>query len=793
MLLNYLKIALRNLLRHKGYSFLVIGGLAVGMACCILILLYVQDELSFDRYNQNHDRIYRLVAERKAAEGISLDLTMPPPLAAALVNDFPQITQAVRFLSIDNPIPLVGSGDKRFYERRLFFADPSVFRVFTIPLLRGDLKTALEKPNTVVITEEIAGKYFGETDPLGRTLSVNNTLSLEVTGVVRDFPSNSTLRPDFLVSFSTLTNWLGKDFISNRQNNTCQIYLLLAEHSSTKAVNAQLPGFISRYLGENSPLRKLHLQPLDRIHLYSFQDYGLTASADIHYVYLLSVVAFVVLMVASVNSANLTTARLVIRSKEIGVRKIVGASRKQLVQQFLCEAILSTLIALAVATALVEASLPLLDAVVGRDITSTNASAWGTWLSPIGIVFFIGLLAGGHPAFLLSSLKPTDSLKGYSKAGSSRVLLRKGMVVIQFALTVTLMIGTWVVYDQLRFMQNKQLGFDKDQIVVLPIRDQSLRQNPEPLKHRLLQDPGVLQVGAAALLPGGPVGRARFRAPGITDVGTMSMLWVDQGFVKTLNLKLVAGRDFSIASPSDSAEAFILNEQAVRQLGWKNPEDAIGKSFELLGGKKGHVIGVVRDFNFVSLHSRIEPLVLHLWPWMNYLLARIDGSRISTVVTGMQNIWREFDPNNPFTFTFMSDNFDRYYGSDRQLEQVFGSFTAIAILLACTGLLSLAAFTAERRTKEIGVRKVLGASVPSIIGLLIREYITLVALASLLAWPAGYYVMNQWLQDFAYRVSIGLGTFLLTGGAALLIALLAVGYQATKAAIANPVEALRYE
>jgi putative ABC transport system permease protein len=790
---NYLKIAIRNVLRHKGYSFVIIAGLAVGMACCILLLLYVQHELSYDQFNQDHSQIYRLVAERKAAEGISQDLTMPPPLAPAMLADFPQVTQAVRFLSIDNPIPLVGNSETRFYERRLFFADPSAFRVFTIPFLQGDVQAALEKPNTVVITEEMARKYFGEKDPLGRTLSVNNYLSLEVTGVVKDFPSNSTLQPDFLVSFSTLTNWLGKDFVNSWQNNTCQIYLLLAENTSAEAVAPQLPKLIDRYLGKNSSLKKLHLQPLDRIHLYSFEDYGLTSPGDIHYVYLLSAVAVFILLVASVNSANLTTARLVFRSKEIGVRKLIGASRKQLVQQFLCEAILSTFIALAMAIALVEISIPFLDAVVGRELTGRYAADWQTWFGPIGIVFFIAFSSASYPAFLFSSLKPIDSLKGYAKAGSGRVLLRKGMVVIQFALTVTLMIGTWVVYDQLRFMQNKQLGFDKDQVVVVPIRDQNLRQNPEALKHRLLQDPGILQVGAAALLPGGPVGRTRFRAEGMTDIGTMSMLWVDHDFVTTLDLKLAAGRDFFSTYPADASEAFILNEQAVKQLGWTKPEDAIGKTFEVLGGKKGHVVGVVRDFHFVSLHSKIKPLVLHLWPWMNYLLVRIDASHVSSVLSNMGNIWREFDPDNPFTFTFLSDNFDRYYRSDKQLGQIFGSFTLLAILVACTGLLSLAAYTAEQRTKEIGVRKVLGASVPSIIGLLTREYIWLVVLANLLAWPVAYYAMNQWLQDFAYRISVGLGAFLLAGGVALLIAVLTVSYQATKAAIANPVEALRYE
>lgn len=793
MFTNYLKVALRNLLRRKGYFFNIVAGLAVGMACCILILLNVQHELSFDRYHANSERIYRLVAERKAREGTSMDVATPPPLALALLNDFPQINQATRFLSVDNPTPLISNRETRFYEKRFFFVDPSVFEVFTIPYLAGDQKTALQKPNSVVIAGETAKRYFGEESPLGKTLIFNNDLKLEVTGVVKNAPATSTLQFDFLASFSTLYGWLGKEFVDNWQNNMCQSFVLLSENSSTKALEPLLPGFIEKHLSESNTLQKIHFQPLNRIHLFSFQEYGLPGGGDIQQVYLLSLVAVFVLLIACVNFNGLTTARMVPRSKEVGIRKLIGAERRQLVYQFLQESLLLVIIAVFLAIGMVELSIPYLDALIGIDLAANSARNWWMWLGPITIVSFVGFLSGSYPAFVLSSLGPISSLKGQLKTGPKAVLFRKGSVVFQFTLTITLIIATWAVHNQLDFIQNKNLGFDKDQVVVAPIRDQSLRQNPDPIKNRLLQRPGVLMVGAAALLPGGPVGKTRFRAQGIADERTMSMLWVDRDFVKTLNIHLVAGRDFSEDFATDASEGFILNEEAVRQLGWSTPDDAIGKSFELPGSKKGTIIGVVKNFNFVSLRGKIDPLVLHLWPWLNYILVRVDPHRSASVLSDMMAIWNEFDPRDPFTYSFLNENFDRFYQNDKRLGQVFLGFAFLAIVIACSGLFSLSAFTAEQRTKEIGVRKVLGASAASVVGLLTREFVLLVLLANLFAVPVAYFAMNRWLQDFAYRITLGVGTFLLAGGLALVIALLTVSAQTIKTAMANPVDALRYE
>lgn len=789
MLKNNIRIALRAIVRHKGYSFITIMGLALGMACSILILLYVQHELSFDRFHRNSERIYRLILERKTPEGMSLDITTPPPLTPALISDFGAAVRPVRFLSPDNPVPLVGSGDQRFYEKRFYFTDPGVSAVFTMPWLRGDPKTALQRPNTVVITEETARRYFGEKDPVGKTLSFNNSFDLEVTGIVKSTPSNSTLQFDFLASFSTLDGWLGRDFIDNWQNNSCQTYVLLSENVSADELEGHLPGFVEKYLGKASSLKKIRLQPLERIHLFSYQDYGLPSPGDIYSWYMLSGIAAFILLIACINFINLTTARSSLRFREVSVRKVIGATKIQLVQQFVGEALLQTVAATLAAVLLAVLAIPHLGEFIGRDPAGYFAQNPWTWVGPITIVLFSGLLSGIYPAFVLSSHGPIQG----TKSGSRRALFRKLLVVIQFTLTITLVIGTWIVHDQLEFMRNKQMGFDKDQVMVVPIRDQGLRSNPEPLKSRLSGQPGVLRVGCAALLPGGPVGKTRFRAGGNPDIGTMSMLWVDHDFIKTLGIRLAAGRDFSRDFATDASEAFILNEEAARELGWSDPATALGKSFEIPGGRKGKIVGVVKDFNFASLHHKIEPLVIQMWPWLNYVLIRVDVTRFQSVLAGIRDIWQEFDTGNPFTFTFLDDNFERFYRSERSLGEVSGYFTLLAILIACLGLFGLATFTAEQRTKEIGVRKVLGATVPSIVGMMAREFVSLVLIANLFAWPLGYYAMTGWLQNYAYHTAISPWIFGLAGLATAALGLVTVSYQSIRAGLANPVDSLRYE
>jgi putative ABC transport system permease protein len=790
---NYLKTALRKIRRQTGYSLINTAGLAVGMACCVLILLYVQHEWSFDRYHENSRRIFRLVAERKTPDGTRFDATTPPPLGPALTRDLPSVAQVVRFLSPDNPTPLVARGDARFYEKKFVFADPSVFIVFTMPFLEGDPETALRKPYAVVLTASMARKYFGRSDPLGKTLRFNNAFDLEVTGVVADPPSNSILQFDLLASFETAYDWLGKDFLDDWENNTCQTYALLAGQAPPDVLARQLPGIIEKHLGSASTLKRLHLQPLRRIHLFSDVDYGLPSAGDIHRLFLLFGIAIFILLIACINFVNLTTVSSTARSREIAVRTLMGATKTDLVRQFFWESLLKTAVALGLALAFVRLGLPRLGALVGTDLSRFAASHWQAWAAPIGIALLAGFLAGSAPAFILSSVMPLNNLKGPLMPATGRSWLRKGLVVVQFALMTVLIIGTWLVHNQLTFMERTPLGFDKDQVIVIPIRDQSLRQDLEGLKRRLLQRPGVTGVGAAALLPGGPTGKTRFRAEGTLEAGTMSMLWVDQDFIKTLGITLAAGRDFSRDFTTDASASFILNEAAVTQLGWRFPADAIGKSFELLGGKKGAIIGVVKDFNFVSLHRKIEPLVLHIWPWLNYVLVRVRGAPYSTVLADIETLWPEFEPGYPFTYFFLSDNFERFYQAEKQLREASLLFSLLGIVIGCLGLLGLTAVAAEQRTKEIGVRKVLGASVPGLVMLLARELLALVLLANVVAWPLAYYALSLWLRDYSYRITVGWNVFLLTGILTLVIASATLSYRSIKTAKANPVDSLRYQ
>jgi putative ABC transport system permease protein len=508
-------------------------------------------------------------------------------------------------------------------------------------------------------------------------------------------------------------------------------------------------------------------------------------------VYLLSAGALFILLISSLNFFGLTIARLTGRSMEVAVRKVFGATRRQLMAQFLTEALVLTLLALGLAAMVVELLLPHLDAALGTTLAGGYASSAETWFTPAVAVIIVGLAAGCYPAFVLSSLRWVHNAATLLKAGRRRLTFWRVMVVTQVALTTALAIVSLIIRNQLDFVRNRPLGLDKDQVIVVPIRDENLRQHPDILKTRLLSLRGVRRVGAAALLPGGPVGRTPFHAEGVT--GTMSMLWVDPDFLDAVGIEVLAGRGFSQEFGLDQTEAFLVNEEAARQLGWTNPANAVGRGFEITGGKRGRIIGVTANFNFASLRRVIEPIVIHLWPWSNYILARTDGSDPHAILEGMKGICEEADPANPFTYTFLSENFERHYVSDRQLGSVVGSLTIPACLLACSGLLTLIVFTTEQRTREIGIRKVLGASTGRIAVSLAWDTLSLVILANVLIWPPTYYLVRAWLNDFAYRTDLGFNSFLLAGAGSLLLALLAVGYRTVRSALANPVESLRHQ
>lgn len=793
LLRSHFIFAWRKLLRHKGYSLINISGLSAGMACCILLFSYVQDELAFDRHHENRARIYRLIAGRTAPGGTALDVVTPPPLGPALVAEFPQVSRTARFLRSDNPMPLIIKGDRRFYENGFCFVDAGVFDIFTIPFVRGNRETALQKPNTVVITDRIARKYFGDDNPLGQTLGFNAALDLEVTGVIETAPSNSTLQYDFLASFSTLAGWLGKDFVDDWRNNTCQTYALLSDKASAEALARELPGFVRKHLGEADSFKTLRLQPLGRIHLFSFSDYGLSSTGDIREIYLLSGAAILILLIACLNYVNLTSARAVLRSREVGLRKAVGASRGQLIQQFFGEAFLMTGVTVAAAAVLVPLGRPFLSALMGRNLAASSAQDFRIWLGPIALILLAMFISSGVLAFLLSSFEPAAGLKGQRTGVAIKAPVRRFLVVIQFALAITLLIGTRIVSSQLDFVRRSPAGFEKDGILVIPIRNETLRQNPEPLKTRVRQQPGVQSVATASLLPGGPVGKTRYRMEAGSEEGTISMLWIDPDFISTLGLEVIAGRDFSKRFRNDASESVILNETAIRGLGWRTPADAVGRTLVVAGRDKGTVIGVVKDFHVTSMHREIESVAMILWPWSNYALVRVDETRRPDTLARLKDVWRELDPDHPMTYSFLGDNFERHYQSDRRLGKATGYFSWLAVFVACLGLFGLAAFAAEQRTREIGIRKVLGARTSSIVGRQLKETLVVVCWANLAAWPIGYLVMADWLRSFAYRAPIRLGPFIGAGWLALSTAILTVGIQAIKAAAADPVMSLRHE
>ncbi len=797
MFKNYLKIALRNLLRHKGYSFINVAGLAVGITCCLLILLFVQDELSYDRYHEKAERIYRLIVENQAEGRIFNNALSSAPMVPALLRDYPEIESAVRFYPVDASV-LVSHEDKRFYEERFFYADAAVFEVFTFPFIRGNPQTALVEPYTVVLTEATAHKYFGEEDPLGKILKLNLERDYLVTGVIKDVPNNSHLHFDFLASFQSLESILG-EALQSWTFNPFFSYLLLPRDYPYRELDQKIASLFEKNIGEQLQslgwrLRPL-LQPLAGAHLHPLgNEYG--APGDIRYVYIFSAIAFFILVIACINFMNLATARSEMRAREVGMRKVLGSPQRQLVLQFIGESVLMALIATLFAVVLIELVLPYFNAIANRELAIDYASNWPFVAGLLALTLFVGVLAGSYPAFFLSAIKPLEVFRSRTATGLRSFLSRKALVVFQFGISIILMIGTFVVYNQLDYMRDKKLGYDQEQVVVVPIKDAGLLGQRQTFKHALLQNPAISHVSFTSRYPGigtwGTVARRLDRTD--IQVTDMKVLLTDFDFIETLNIALIAGRSFSEDLDAGATRSVILNETAARALGWSAPEEAVGQTINALGNRSGTIVGVVKDFHFQTLHMGMQPLLLTPEPdGYAYAMLRIAAHDMSGTLENIKTAWAAFAPQWPFDYLFLDQNFDKLYRSEQRLGKIFGAFGGIAVFIACLGLFGLASFTTGRRTREIGIRKVLGATATGIVQLLSREFVKLVLVANLIAWPVAYFVMNTWLQDFAYRVEMGWWVFALAGGLALLIALITVSTQAVKAALANPVEALRYE
>lgn len=809
MIRNYFRSAIRNLLRHRFISFINLSGLTIGLTCCLLITIYILNELSYDKYNVNAKNIYRVTRSFNNEEGVvSLNLsTVAPPFGYYLPTDFPEIIKMTRLLN--NGTTPAKYGDKIFNEDNVYFADEHLFDVFTVDVLRGNPQKALADPFSVMLTEENARKYFGNEDPINKVIRFNSQFDVKVTGVYKKFPANAHMHPGMMISFNTLRDsavYGEENLRTNWGNNSFFTYLLMPDNFSPERMVAQFPAFVDRrmsgqeYIGQQpSKFTKLGLQKLTDIHLRSHTDYEAEVNGDITRVYIFSAIALFILLIACINYMNLSTARSALRAKEIGIRKVVGARKKELVLQFLGESILVCWAAIILAGVLTFLTLPWLNKVSEQEL-SVKMLLKPEILVPLFLTpFVVGILSGLYPALFMSSFQPVKTLKGLFRIRGNSISFRKVLVVTQFAISIILIITTVIVFQQLRFIQNKSLGYDKDRVITMAYANEVARQY-ESFRNELLQNTAFKSMTRSSRIPTGRLldnmGAYSMSGDSMRAVTTdIKYVSSDYDFTSTFEIPIVAGRYFSRDYGTDTA-AFVINESAVKALGWKNPREAIGKDFKY-GDQRGHIIGVINDFHFESMHQAIVPMVMVMFPssraFFNNLSIKVAGNDVASAINQLENSWKKFFPETPVDYTFLDENFDNLYKSEQRQANIFTVFACIAIFIACLGLFGLSAFAISQRVKEIGVRKVLGANVQGIVALLSKDFLMLVAVAAIMAFPVAWYAMNNWLNDFAYRINIQWWVFLFAGIIAALIAFLTVSFQAIKAAIANPVKSLRTE
>ncbi|NIR49020.1 FtsX-like permease family protein [candidate division KSB1 bacterium] len=803
MFKNYLKIAFRNIVKSKVFSFVNIAGLAIGMSCCILILLFVKDELRFDRHHPNAERTYRIINTRHADGKASKVALTPPPLGPTLESTFPEVKESLRLFPLRFEKSLMAHGENKYFEEYIYLAEPSIFDFFHLPFVAGNPATALSEPNAVVITEDIAHKYFGEDDPVGKRLTMSNQIELQVTAVIENPGEHFHLKMDFIISFITLKDFIPQERMQSWVWQQFYNYIMLSEGSDPELFQAKLPDFIAKHADPQTKATgfwyRSQLQPVTDIHLHSANfRFDFSEKGDITYAYAFSIIAVFILLIACINFMNLSTARSAKRAKEVGMRKVIGAQRRQLIRQFLGESALTGILAVFLAIGLVELVLPTFNTFSSKHLALNLETNLAVLLALLGFGLAVGVLAGSYPAFFMSAFRPLNILKGelatYKKGFP---LLRKILVVFQFAISIVLIVGTLVVFRQLDFARNKKLGFEEEQVVVLPMRGREMRRDYETIKSELLQNPKVVSVTACYGVPGGVVAGDDIRLPGQNN-RPANVIVADHDYLETLGMQVIAGRDFSKDFRTDAGGAFILNETLAKEFGW-SPEEAVGKKVEWdkwgqETSKKGKVIGVVTDFHLRSLHEEILPTVIHIYPSaFSSFVVRIRPENVASTLDFFQQKWQELAPTWPFEYEFLDQSLDQLYKSEQKLAQIFGLFSFLSIFIACLGLFGLASYMAEQRTKEVGIRTVLGATVSSIVKLFSTDFVKLVLIANLLAWPVAYYFMNRWLENFAYRVDIAWWVFVLAGALALIIALVTVSAQAIRAALANPVDSLRYE
>ncbi len=803
MFRNYLLVGIRSIWRHKFYAFINVLGLMLGITVSFYISLYVLDELSYDRFNKNIDRMYRLGLHGKIGDQEVFTTNTAPVIASALTREIPEIRQSTRIERWDNIV--VSYQDKAFTDDNIYLVDSNFFNFFTYHLIKGDPNTVLSQPNSMVMTQKIAGKFFGDEDPIGKLVKVgSDDKTFKITGVVENPPANSHMNFNYLLSISSY-KWMADD--DDWLDNHLYTYFTVYPGADMKNIQTKLNDMVVNHVGPRlSQVMGISLQqflsqkgvygylitPVKDIHLYSHLEDELEPSGNIAYVYIFSAIGLFIILIASINFINLSTARSAGRSREVGLRKTFGSLRKQLVGQFMMEAIIYSVIAMLLAFLVASLFLPQFNEIAGKSIRISGLFA-PKMVAVIAIItIIVGFLSGLYPAFFLTRFNVAEVMKGQVTKGVKGKGLRGMLVILQFSLSIILIICTLIVFKQLEYLENKNLGFDKKNVLVL-LNMNLLGQQKDVFKDKLMQESSIVAASYCSHVIPGANQTGVFKKPGSDQNYIVSRYWADYEQADALGLKIIEGRNFSRDFPSDST-ATLVNQEVVKEFGWDDP---IGREIISYGDNdepvRLRVIGVIKDFNFESLRQAIRPLMINLTKEGGAMVVRYRGNNPDQAVHLVEKIWKELLPNKPFNYSFLDQNFDHMYKAEQHLSKLFTIFTFFAIFIACMGLLGLSAFTAEQRTKEIGIRKALGASGASVVGLLSKEFTRFVIISFLIAILPSWYVMNQWLQGFAFRIPISYGVFIVSGLLALIIAILTISYQSLKAARTNPAESLRYE
>lgn len=797
MFKNYLKIAWRNFRKNKTSSAINIFGLTTGLTCCLLIALYIQHELSYDKFQTKGDRIARVIMEYSfngSSESNKGNFTSVR-VAPVFKRNFPEVQSGVRMVKYEK---VVKYKNKLLSEKNFMFADSTFFDMFSFKLLQGDPHTVLSAPNQVVLTESTAKKYFGNENPIGKSFLVGDTSLYQVTGVMQDCPSNSQIKFDFLASFSSLG--ITPDYEETYWDANYITYLLLKDKSSISSLQAKLPAFMKKEMAGKGATINFYLEPFSKIHLYS-QFAGFEPNNSITYIYILAAVALLILIIACSTYINLSTARAIERAKEVGVRKVIGADKKQLFWQFISESAILCLLSVVLSMLVATFAMPYFNQLTDKQLQAHSLFSLRFLTFSFLVVVCVSLLAGSYPALILTSFQPVKVLKGSFKNAESKQWLRKSLIIFQFTISVFLIVATLVMQKQLYFIQHKKLGYDREHVLVLPMDNKMLTSLPL-IKQEFKSNPDIVSVSSTVRSPVEGGGGYNMRSSVMPEDQQIAVTAnpADEDYIKTTGLQIIAGTDFTEQDIKDVTPEeqnkklyhFILNESAAKQLGW-TPQEAVGKKMFLDNSRPGFVKGVIKDFHFESLHNAIKPYIIFPELRARELLVKMKGNHLPQTLSFLETKWKELVPDRPFEYRFLDDDYNKLYSAELRLGKVMNLFAAIAIILACLGLFGLSSYTAQQRVKEIGIRKVLGASVSNIIIVLSGDFVKLAAIAIVIAFPVAYWAMTKWLQDFNYRTNMNWSIYVIAGAATMLLAIATVSFQAIKAAIANPVKSLRSE